>query len=71
MKKAFAYVVLILGAWGLISPQANLGLAQLRWLSHYVFPYETFAGMIVIGLALYLIGEVPTDSASSEQPSGR
>lgn len=71
MKRVLAYITLILGAWGLISPQANLGLAQLRWISHYVFPYETFAGMVFLGLACYLLGEVPSDSASSEQSADR
>ncbi|MGH9350765.1 MAG: hypothetical protein ACRD2G_01160 [Terriglobia bacterium] len=71
MKRALAFILLMLGSWGLISPQANLGLAQLRWISHYVFPYETFAGMAVLVLAFYLMGEVPADSDSSQPSSGR
>lgn len=63
MKGGLAFITLILGAWGLISPQANLGLAQLRWISHYVFPYETFAGMILLAVACYLLGEESIDSA--------
>lgn len=71
MKRVLAFNTLILGAWGLISPEANLGLAQLRWISHYVFPYETFAGMILLGLACYLIGEIPIDSTSSKRSSAK
>lgn len=71
MKRALAFILLILGSWGLISPQANLGLAQLRWISHYVFPCETFAGMIALVLAFYLMGEVPADSTSSEKSCSR
>lgn len=71
MKRGLAFITLILGAWGLISPEANLGLAQLRWVSHYVFPYETFAGMILLGLACYLVGEIPVDSTRSKQSSAR
>lgn len=69
MKRGLAFITLILGAWGMISPQANLGLAQLRWISHYVFPYETFVGMVLLGLACFLMGEVPIDSTSSKQSS--
>lgn len=48
--------MLIFGAWFLIAPQASLGLQELRWMSHHVFPGETLVGVLLITLGYLLIG---------------
>jgi hypothetical protein len=59
MKRATAFALILLGAWALIAPQASLGLDQLRWMSHHVFPGEALAGILFLGVAYYLLGAVP------------
>jgi hypothetical protein len=71
MRRVLALVLFSLGAWGLMAPQANLGLAELRWMSRYVFPCESFVGMVVLGFAFYLVGHVPVSAASKEQSTNR
>ena len=56
MKRTTAFALIILGAWALIAPQANLGLDQLRWISHHVFPGEALVGILLLGIAYYLLG---------------
>ena len=48
-------VLLLLGAWSLVAPQANLGLPALRWLSQYAFPGEALAGILVLIAAYFLL----------------
>jgi hypothetical protein len=39
----------------LVSPQALLGLPQLKWMYKYAFPGEVLIGIAVIAAGLYLI----------------
>lgn len=59
MKRAAAYILIFFGAWALIAPQANLGLDQLRWMSRHVFPGEALVGILLFGVAYYLLGVTP------------
>ena len=59
MRRAAGVVMLLLGAWALIAPQANLGLSELRWLSRHTFPGEVFAGVVLFGAGYYLLGKPP------------
>jgi hypothetical protein len=56
MRKIAGFILLALGAWALIAPQANLGLPELRWLSRHTFPGEVLAGIVLFGLGYYLLG---------------
>jgi hypothetical protein len=71
LRRIFGIVLLVAGAWGLIAPQANLGLTELRWMSRYAFPGEAIVGIVFLGLAYYLLGSVPQRSASAEEPVSR
>jgi hypothetical protein len=54
-RRAIGAILLPVGIWGLVVPQANLGLPALRWLSRYAFPGEAFAGMVVLIVAYILL----------------
>jgi hypothetical protein len=56
MRKVVGVVLLFLGIWALIAPQANLGLPELRWISRYAFPGEVLSGILLLGVAHYLLG---------------
>jgi hypothetical protein len=47
---------LLAGTWMLVSPQAHLGLAQLKWMHDYAFPGEVPLGILLWSVALYLLG---------------
>jgi hypothetical protein len=59
MRKVVGVVLLILGIWALIAPQANLGLPELRRISRYAFPGEVLSGILLLGVAHYLLGNPP------------
>ncbi len=63
-RKIAGVLFLVLGAWALVVPQANLGLTELRWLSHYAFPGEAFVGALLLGIAYFLLGRVPHADAA-------
>jgi hypothetical protein len=71
LRRILGFVLLVSGAWGLIAPQANLGLTELRWMSRYAFPGEAFVGIVFLGLAYYLLGRVPPRRASAEESISR
>jgi hypothetical protein len=60
MRRILGGILLVPGAWALIAPQANLGLPELRWMARSSFPGEALVGAVIVGLAYYLIGQVPT-----------
>ena len=47
-----------LGAWMIVSPQALLGLDQLKWMYRYAFPGEVVLGAMVMTASLYLMTPV-------------
>lgn len=55
MKKCLGCLLGLAGSWMLVSPQALTGLKQLRWMHEYAFPGEVLAGMLLLGLAYYLL----------------
>ena len=68
MRKILGFLLFVPGAWGLIAPQANLGLAQLRWMSRYSFPGEALAGIAILACAYYFLGKTPGEQAPKEPP---
>ncbi len=65
MKKALGWTALLLGSLAFISPQANLGLAELKWLARGSFPGEILLGVVLLGIAYLLIGTIPSDVAAA------
>lgn len=51
MRRLFGFLVALVGSWMLISPQALLGLKQLKWMYKYAFAGEVLIGIVVIGIA--------------------
>jgi Na+/H+-dicarboxylate symporter len=56
------WVLMLPGAWMIVSPQALLGINQLKWMHNYAFPGEIVPGALLMTLALSLI--VPETSAA-------
>jgi hypothetical protein len=59
MRRVAGVVLLFLGTWALIVPQANLGLPALRWMSRHTFAGEVLAGILLLGVGHYLLGSLP------------
>ena len=55
MRKPLGWVLFGIGAWMLISPQALLGLRELKWVYDYAFPGEALVGIILLSIAYYLL----------------
>jgi len=54
--KIIAWAAMLGGTWMLVSPQALLGLNQLKWMYNYAFPGEVPLGMLILSVSLYLLG---------------
>ncbi len=63
-NKVVGWILFATGAWMMISPQAILGLDQLKWMAHYAFSGEMLLGIVVLMAAYYLIGLKPSESAA-------
>ncbi|MFZ5648159.1 MAG: hypothetical protein ACOY30_11135 [Bacillota bacterium] len=55
MRKVLGWILFAIGSWMLISPQALLGLKQLKWMYDYAFPGEVLIGVVVMCAAYYLL----------------
>ncbi|MGI5837892.1 MAG: hypothetical protein ACOX87_15560 [Chloroflexota bacterium] len=55
MRRLTGWLFLLLGAWMMLSPQAVLGLEQLRWMAEFAFPGEVLLGALAISIAYYLL----------------
>lgn len=53
--KVLGYLILLVGIWMMVSPQAILGLKELKWMANYAFPGEAFLGALVASAAFLLI----------------
>ena len=54
------WILMSVGAWMLVSPQALLGLDELKWIHKYAFPGEVVLGALVMTASLCLLA--PTES---------
>ncbi|MGG1397154.1 hypothetical protein ABE288_04900 [Bacillus salipaludis] len=54
--KIIGYLVFLIGLWMMVSPQAILGLKELKWIAEYAFPGEAFIGAIACSASLLMIG---------------
>jgi Na+/H+-dicarboxylate symporter len=55
LRQLAGWVLLALGTWMLVSPQALMGLEQLKWMHNYAFRGEVVLGVLVMGVSLYLL----------------
>jgi len=56
MRRILGIIVALVGSWMLVSPQALLGLKQLKWMYKYAFSGEILIGIVVVAVGFYLIG---------------
>jgi Na+/H+-dicarboxylate symporter len=55
LRKPAGWVLMVLGTWMLVSPQAVMGLNQLKWMHNYAFRGEVMLGVLVLSASLYLL----------------
>ncbi len=55
LRKLAGRVLMALGMWMLVSPQALMGLNELKWMHNYAFRGEVLLGVLVIGASLHLL----------------
>jgi Na+/H+-dicarboxylate symporter len=59
-RKLAGWILMAPAIWMLVSPQAVLGLSQLKWMYRYAFRGEAVIGVFVMSVALYLLGAQST-----------
>ena len=59
MRKLIGSTAFLAGAWMLVSPQALIGLKELRWMHRYAFTGEVLLAIPVMALAYYLLDLKP------------
>jgi Na+/H+-dicarboxylate symporter len=58
LSRVIGWMLMALGAWMIVSPQALLGLDELKWMYNYTFPGEVVLGAFMITVSLYLLTPV-------------
>jgi hypothetical protein len=53
--KVLGYLILLIGIWMMVSPQAVIGLQELKWMANYAFPGEAILGAMVAASSFLLI----------------
>lgn len=49
------WILMALGAWMIVSPQAQLGLEQLKWMHKYAFRGELVLGALLTSISAHLV----------------
>jgi Na+/H+-dicarboxylate symporter len=74
LRLVAGWFVMLAGSWMLVSPQALLGLDQLKWIHNYAFSGEVLPGALVMTIALYLLSPAavadPIRETLNERVSG-
>ena len=65
MRRLVGWLLFLAGAWMLISPQALIGLKELKWMHRYSFSGETWLAILLLGLAYHLLDLKPPRKAST------
>jgi hypothetical protein len=55
MLKILGYIVLLVGIWMMVCPQAILGLKELKWMANYAFTGEALLGALLTSGSFLLI----------------
>jgi hypothetical protein len=58
LRKLAGWVLMASGTWMLVSPQAVMGVNQLKWMHNYAFRGEVMLGVLVLSASLYLLNVV-------------
>ncbi len=62
MRKLVGWAAFLAGSWMLVSPQALMGLNQLKWMHQYAFSGEVLGGILLLAVAYYLLDLKPLPS---------
>jgi Na+/H+-dicarboxylate symporter len=60
VSRLIGWILMAMGTWMIVSPQALLGLNQLKWMYKYAFPGEVVLGALVMTVSLYLLAPAGT-----------
>jgi Na+/H+-dicarboxylate symporter len=75
LRQLAGWILMASGAWMLVSPQALMGLNQLKWMHIYAFRGEVWLGVLVMAASLYLLNANGTAADVAklrpETPAGR
>ena len=55
LSRLIGWILMALSTWMIVSPQALLGLDQLKWMYRYALPGEVVLGALVMTLSLHLL----------------
>jgi hypothetical protein len=55
LRRVAGWLLFLIGTWMMVSPQAVLGLNELKWMARYAFPGEVLLGAVVLSAAYLLI----------------
>jgi hypothetical protein len=55
--KLLGGIVFLIGIVMMVSPQAVLGLQELKWIAEYSFPGEALLGALVCAASLMMFGK--------------
>ncbi len=64
MRKVFGWILFVAASWMMVSPQALMGLKELKWMSAYAFSGEVLLGMLVLAVAYHLLEFQPVRKAN-------
>jgi Na+/H+-dicarboxylate symporter len=71
LRQLAGWVLMAVGTWMLVSPQAVMGLNQLKWMHDYAFRGEVLLGVLVLGASLYLLNANGiVDDVDKRRPAG-
>jgi hypothetical protein len=59
MRKFLGWVLFLAASWMLVSPQAVLGLQELKWMAKYAFSGEVLLAIPVMAIAYFLLDFKP------------
>jgi hypothetical protein len=59
MRKAAGWIILLFASWMMVSPQAPMGLKELKWMYDYAFSGEVLLGILLMAIAYYLLDSKP------------
>jgi hypothetical protein len=62
LSRLIGWILLALGGWMIVSPQALLGLDKLKWMYQYAFPGEVVLGALVMTVSLRIL--IPKSAAN-------
>jgi len=71
LSKLIGWVLMAFSSWMIVSPQALMGLDQLKWMYKYAFPGEVVLGALVMAVSLHLLSPAGSVDQMSQVLQGR